>query len=154
MSSLLTLCRSFPERRVAAGDTFLEEGAANSGLFVLRQGAVRVMRSGVEVARVQQAGALFGEISAVLNVPATATLVAMEDSVFHVIEHAEQAVRDRPAIALAIAEQLARRLSATTSYLATLKLHQDDGTLISGNRHPGLLARLFGLTDGGNDSRW
>ncbi len=144
MRSSLTLCRGFPERRVCAGDAVLTEGGANDALFILRDGAVRVMRSGVEVAVVRRVGAMFGEISAMLNVPVTATLVAMEDCRFHVIEHAEQAVRDRPSIALIIAEQLARRLSETTAFLATLKLQQGDGSTVSAIRDPGLAARLFG----------
>ena len=121
MSDVLELCRGFPERVLRQGERLIEESVRTDRLYVLKSGAFDVTRAGVPFSRVGQPGAFLGEISAVLERAPSATLVASEDSVVYVIDDASRAVRERPELTLAVAQILARRVVALTSYLVDLK---------------------------------
>jgi CRP-like cAMP-binding protein len=117
----LTMCRKLPERRVKRGETLIEENVRTEQLFVLKQGAFDIQRGGTRLVQVRKPGAFLGEISAVMGSTPTATVVAAEDSVVHVVEAASKAVRSDPELTLAIAQMLAQRLSAMSAYLVNLK---------------------------------
>ncbi|MBI5277096.1 MAG: hypothetical protein HY854_11600 [Burkholderiales bacterium] len=51
----------------------------------------------------------------------TADVVAMENSTVHVIEDPAAAMKAKPELTLAVAQLLARRLQAVTTYLVDLK---------------------------------
>lgn len=121
MNEVLALCQHFPQRRVAQGETLIEQSVARDRLYVLRDGAFEVLRQGVVVVRVTDPGAFLGEISAVLGTPPSAAVVATRDSVVHVIDAASEAVRTRPELTLMIARLMARRLVAVTAYLVDIK---------------------------------
>lgn len=121
MTGVLDLCSSFPERRVAQGETLIEEGVRTDRLYVLRSGGFDVLRGGVSVVHIGQPGAFLGEISAVLECAPSATLVASADSIVHVIDGASAVVRSQPELTLAVAQLLARRLRALTGYLVDIK---------------------------------
>jgi CRP-like cAMP-binding protein len=121
MQDPLAMCSKLPERRVARGEALIEEGVRTEQLFVLRQGAFDIQRGGTRLVQVRKPGAFLGEISAVMGSMPTATVVAAEDSVVHVVESASKAVRSDPELTLAIAQMLAQRLSAMSAYLVNLK---------------------------------
>lgn len=121
MNEVLAMCRHFPELRIAAGESLIAEGVARDRMYVLREGAFEVLREGVVVVRIAEPGAFLGEISAVLGSAPTAAVVAMRDSVVHVIETASRQVRRNPELTLAIAQLMARRLVALTAYLVDIK---------------------------------
>lgn len=139
MNDVLDMCRQFPLVRLAAGETLLTEGLRVNRLYVLREGAFEVQRSGIPVVRIREPGAFLGEMSALLGSAPTATVVATQASVVHVIDQASEAVRARPELTLAIARLLARRLSAVTAYLVDIKRqYADSGT------HLGLMDQVLG----------
>jgi len=148
MTHALELCRDFPQRLVAKGDTLIEESVRTDRLFVLEHGAFDVVRGGVAVIRIAQPGAFLGEISAVLECAPSATLVAAEDSAVRVIDHASTVVRSRPELTLAVAQVLARRLVALTGYLVDLK-RQYAGT----NTHLALMDRVLAELATSNDEK-
>lgn len=121
MNEVLAMCRPFPELRVPKGQTLITAGQARDRMYVLRDGAFEVSRDGVVVVRVTEPGAFLGEISAVLGVVPTASVAATRDSVVHMIDAASQEVRRNPALTLAIAQLMARRLVAVTAYLVDIK---------------------------------
>lgn len=123
---VLALCGGFALRQVPAGQTLLHEGRRDDVLYVLASGAFDVVRDGVRVVRIAEPGAFLGEMSAVLGAAPSADVVAAEQSQVHVIDQASQAVRRDPALTLAIAQLLARRLQAVTAYLVDLQ-HQYAG---------------------------
>jgi CRP-like cAMP-binding protein len=65
-----------------AGETLLEAGSTTGRLLILRRGAVTI--EGMAIAEVSEPGAIFGELSALLNQPHTADVRALESSEFHV----------------------------------------------------------------------
>ena len=121
MSRVLTLSSSLPEKQVPRGTRIIEEGVPMGRVFVLKQGAFNVVRNGIRVVHVNEPGAFFGEISALLDTPPIADVVATQDSTVWVVEDAGAAMRADPELTHAVAELLARRLQAVTSYLVDIK---------------------------------
>src|SRR4029079_12375431 len=68
-------------------------------------------------------GVCVGEMSVLLDVPATADVVAAEASTVACVERARDLVADHPELALALARLLAARVQRMTTYLADLQ-HQ------------------------------
>jgi CRP/FNR family transcriptional regulator, cyclic AMP receptor protein len=126
MVPVLALCGQLPELKVAAGQALIRQGLRGDRLYVLRSGAFEVVRGEVRVTTIDEPGAFLGEISAVLGSHSTADVIATEDSVVHVVEHASEAVRKDPELTFAIAHLLARRLLAVTAYLVDIKQQYGD----------------------------
>ena len=102
-----------------AGETIMTAGSKTGRLLILKRGAVVILKDSIEIARVEEPGAVLGEISALLDQPHTADVRAVEDSQFHV---ADAALLEKDPIAvLHVARILARRLVATDWGLVELK---------------------------------
>ena len=151
MTVLLTLAENLPTERVAAGSTILREGEQTGTILVLLEGSLRVEKGGTLVAIVDEPGACVGEMSALLDVPHTADVVAVEPSLVARLDAAPTRLGDDPELALALATLLARRLQLVTSYLVDLKRQYDgedsnlgmlDTVLASLMRHSGAPTRL------------
>jgi CRP/FNR family cyclic AMP-dependent transcriptional regulator len=121
MKDVLTLCAAFPEMQVAAGSVLIEEGVPMGRIYVLKQGAFEVVRNGVRVVTITEPGAFLGEMSALLGSAPTADVVATRGSTVHVVDDAAAAAQSDPKLTYAIAQLLARRLQAVTSYLVDIK---------------------------------
>jgi CRP-like cAMP-binding protein len=108
---------ALPVKTYEAGETVLANGSRTDELLILKNGSVAVIRQGIEVARVTDPGAVFGEISALLDCPHTADVRALTTSQFHV---AHPAALQDPAALFYVAAILARRLDRTNQALAEL----------------------------------
>ena len=84
---------------------------------------------GIEIARVSEPGAVFGEISALLDCPHTADVRALASSQFHVVDPA--ALQD-PAALFYVATILARRIDGANQALVALKseIHEKPRSVI------------------------
>ncbi len=123
MREILDLCGELPQRSVAAGEVVLREGERSGKLFILIEGAVEILKGDVQVNLVADPGALFGEMSVLLDAPQSATVRTLEPSRFHVADDARAFLHRDAKVALAVSRLLARRLHGMTTYLADLK-HQ------------------------------
>jgi CRP/FNR family transcriptional regulator, cyclic AMP receptor protein len=103
-----------------AGDTVLAAGSRSGRLLILRKGAVAIVKETIEIAKVAEPGAVFGELSALLDQPHTADVRALETSQFHVADAANLLSQDSVAL-LYVAEVLARRLDGANRALVELK---------------------------------
>jgi CRP/FNR family cyclic AMP-dependent transcriptional regulator len=139
MNDVLAMCSTLPEIRLAKGDTLIEEAVRMDRLYVLKSGAFEVVRDGIRVVLINEPGAFLGEMSAVTGSAPTASVVAAEDSTVHVMDGASAAVQRRPELTYAIAQLLARRLSAVTSYLVDIKRQYADS-----NTHLALMDQVLG----------
>jgi CRP/FNR family cyclic AMP-dependent transcriptional regulator len=126
MNDILAICSDLPEMRVSKGEILIEEALRTDRLYVLKSGAFEVVRNGVRVVLINEPGAFLGEISAVLGSAPIASVVAAQDSTVHVVDDASVTVRTRPELIYAIAQLLARRLSAVTAYLVDIKRQYAD----------------------------
>ena len=123
MEEFLALADGLPHRSLARGEVLLVDGEPVHALYVLLSGALRIEKGGTLVAIVADRGTCVGEMSLLLDNPATADVVAEEDAVVAVVEDARAALDDEGSLTLALARRLAGRLQVMTSYLADLK-HQ------------------------------
>ena len=121
MSPLLDFVATHHSRQFAAGGIVIEQGERTGELLILVSGEVEILRDGVRVAKAGEAGVAFGEMSALLGGPATATVRALTDAVFSVIEKPREFLIAHPEASLYVAELLARRLNALNKYLTDVK---------------------------------
>jgi CRP-like cAMP-binding protein len=122
MRELLDFCRErLPERTFPAGEVVLEEGRRAGVLYILAEGSVEVVKGTLRVNAVSDAGAVFGEISVLLDTPHTATVKTLAPSRFYVVDEPLAFIRSTPDVAAEVARLLAKRLYAMTSYLADVK---------------------------------
>lgn len=124
--SLLDHCRDLPERAIEAGTVLLQEGERSGRLYVLVEGTLEVYRGEVDFATVSEPGAVFGEMSVLLDMDHTASVRASTPARVHVIDEAAAFLAAHPDALLPIATLLARRLSNATTYLVDLKRQFQD----------------------------
>lgn len=123
MQAVLAYTNDLAKVRYDTGDILIAEGPSTGVLYILVEGAIEVLRGDVRVSLVDEPGAVFGEISALLGRPHSATVRAIEPLTAHRIEDAESFLQMRPEIVFHVARILASRLIDATTYLADLK-HQ------------------------------
>jgi CRP/FNR family transcriptional regulator, cyclic AMP receptor protein len=111
------LAHPLPLVTYQAGEMVLAAGSKTGRLLFLKKGAVAVVRDGIEIAKVTEPGAVFGEISALLDLPHTADVRALETSQFHAADAG--ALQDR-VVLLYVAALLARRLNSANQALVEL----------------------------------
>ena len=108
-----------PLESYVAGETILRAGLKTGRLLILKSGAVVILKDSLEIARVEQPGAVFGELAALLEQPHAADVRALQDSQFHVAD--ASLLRKDPIALLYVARILAQRLVAADSGLVELK---------------------------------
>ena len=111
---------TFPLATYQADETVLSAASTTGRLLILKEGAVAVLKEGVEIARVTEPGAVFGELSVLLDQPHTAEVRALEASQFHVADGATT-LRTDPIALLYVATVLAQRLDSANRALLDLK---------------------------------
>ena len=123
-----------------AGATVLAEGTKTGRLLILKRGAVSIVAGGVEIARVAEPGAVFGELSTLLDQPHGADVRTLEASEFHAAD-AAVLLTHQPALLLYVAAMLARRLD-----LANRGLVELNGELAAGAT-PGVTRSALGKVE-------
>ena len=108
-----------------AGETILSDGSKTGRLLILKTGAVVVLKDSVEIARVEQPGAVLGELGALLDQPHAATVNALEDSQCYFADGS--LLRNNPIVLLHVATILSRRLIAANQGLVELKKQLEAG---------------------------
>jgi CRP/FNR family transcriptional regulator, cyclic AMP receptor protein len=126
VTDLLDYCAGLPTQSIAAGEVMIAEGQRPAHMMVLISGSVSVEREGVPFARVDAPGAVFGEMSAVLDRLATATVRARSDVEVYAIAEPLDFLRDKPGAALAVLRVTAARLDGLTQYLVDVKRQYAD----------------------------
>jgi CRP-like cAMP-binding protein len=111
----------------------LAAGSTTGQLFILRRGVVEVVRDGVQIARVSEPGAVFGELAVILDKPHTADVRALERSEFHVARASSLLTGDMAAL-LYVCAILARRLDAADEVIVEIKRELETG------KRPGVIA--------------
>jgi CRP/FNR family transcriptional regulator, cyclic AMP receptor protein len=69
---------TLPIASLQAGETLFLSGSRTGRLMILKKGAVAVIKQGVEIAKVSEPGAVFGELSILLDQPHTADVRTLE----------------------------------------------------------------------------
>jgi CRP-like cAMP-binding protein len=126
METWLALAEGLPQRQLAEGDTLLSEGTRSGRLFVLLDGALRVEKGGLPITSINERGACVGEVSLLLDIPATADVVASEPATVAVVDDAARVLASDADASLALARLLATRLQHMTTYLADIQRQYAD----------------------------
>ena len=121
MKTTLEICAGLPEREIGEGEDILEENHKGRSLFVLKEGAVEVLKKDTQVNVVSSPGSIFGEVSILLERAHMATVRTIKPSTFYYIEDAKVFLQNHPELNLHLARLLARRLNSVTTYLVDLK---------------------------------
>jgi CRP-like cAMP-binding protein len=124
--TLLDEAADLPTLQAVPGDVLIEEGTHVGRLLVLVSGTVQVERDGVAIVRVSEPGAVFGEMSLVLQTPATATVRAVEPTVLKVADDPMGFLASHPGAALLMLKVSAHRVDAMTRYLVDVKQQYAD----------------------------
>jgi CRP-like cAMP-binding protein len=75
---------SLPLVTCQAGETVIVDGSKTGRLLILKKGNVAIVKEDTEIAKVAEPGAVFGELSVLLDQPHTADVHALETSQFHI----------------------------------------------------------------------
>ena len=131
MADLVQLSGDLPLLALPVGRALIQEDTDPENLYILVSGSVTVERDGVVFARIDTPGSIFGEMSAVLGKPATATVRAETDVEVRVADDPEAFLLERPGAALAVLRTTAMRLDGLTQYLVDVKAQfaEQDGHL-------------------------
>lgn len=110
--ALETLARSLTEVRVLAGDVVVSEGEQSDLFYVIESGLVEVSQDG-RVLRREEAGDYFGEIGLLRDIPRTATVRAVDDTVLQAMAREDflRAVSGHRDVRLAAEHVVTRRLA-------------------------------------------
>ena len=111
---------ALPLASYGPGETVFAEGTSTGRLLILKSGAVSIVKAGIEIATVAQPGAVFGELSALLDQPHGADVLTLEASEFYVADAAALLGQD-PAALLYVTMVLARRLDGANQAFLELK---------------------------------
>ena len=121
---------ALPLATYQGGETILTAGSKTGQLLILKEGAVAILKDGVEIAKVAEPGAVFGELSVLLDQPHTADVRALETSQFHIADATALLAQD-PTALLYVAAILARRLDGANRALIELKHQIEAGQPLS-----------------------
>lgn len=138
MDFLFSALQAHPVKHYNTGDHVLSQGENTGYLYFLIDGAVEVVKDDVVVAKVNERGAIFGDLSALMGVPHTAAVRAVMPATFHVVDEPAEFLQQNPVVTLHLCRMLARRLDSMNKYLVDVKQQ------FSGHDH---LAMLDGMLD-------
>src|SRR6516162_1805039 len=108
---------SLPLVTYQPGETVIVEGSKTDRLLILRKGSVAIVKDDAEIAKVAEPGAVFGELSVLLDRPHTADVRALDTSQFHIAN----ATTLLALAALYVATVLAHRLDGANHAVIRLK---------------------------------
>jgi uncharacterized membrane protein HdeD (DUF308 family)/CRP-like cAMP-binding protein len=110
---------SLPVETYQSGQVVLAAGSTTGRLLVLKEGEVAIIKDGSEIAKVAEPGAVFGEMSILLDQPHNAEVRAITSSQFHIAPAAM--LYQHPTLLYYVANILAQRLDSADRVLAELK---------------------------------
>jgi CRP/FNR family transcriptional regulator, cyclic AMP receptor protein len=127
---------SLPVSTFEAGESVLAAGSTTGQLLILRQGVVEVVRDGLQIVTVSEPGAVFGELSIILDKPHTADVRALERSEFHVAKASSLLTENVAALAY-VSAILARRLDTANNVIVETKRELESG------KRPGVITKAL-----------
>lgn len=110
-----------PLVRLPPGEILITQGVPVSALYFLVEGEVEVLKDDVTVADVREPGAVFGEMSWLLETVPSATVRTVAPSAFRRLEDPATFLRAHPEITLHMAAILARRIDSLTRYVVEIR---------------------------------
>lgn len=107
----------FPIVVYEAGDVVLHESSSTNRILILQRGTVEIVKDDVQLARISEPGAVFGEMGFILGRPHTANVYAVGPSSFFVIKEFAAFLQAEPDMARYLMVVMAERLDAVNHLL-------------------------------------
>lgn len=126
MEDILQWCAEMERVSFAAGDMLFVEGEKSGLLYILISGSVEVIKGESPITVIREPGAVFGELSILLDQPHAASVEALEETMCFTTRGGRGFLEQHPKIMLSVAELLAVRLKGMIGYLADLKAQYED----------------------------
>lgn len=126
MHPVLNYCHGLPEKPFNSGEILLTEGGEDKKLYILIEGELEVLKGEIQITTQAEPGAIFGELSILLDIPHTATVRAVIPSRTYQVENAEAFFQSNADLAFQLAKLLAKRLNNVNTYLVDLKNQYED----------------------------
>jgi CRP/FNR family transcriptional regulator, cyclic AMP receptor protein len=126
LKTLADHCAGLPVVSFAAGEILLPEGARTGRLLVLVEGTVEILKGDFQINRVSDRGAVFGDMSVLLDIPHMATVRALTAGSAHFSYDGDAFLQSNSEVAYMLAKTLAQRLNGVTTYLADIKRQFED----------------------------
>lgn len=121
MFDLEASCGHLPLHSFEDGDLIIHEGRSVSALYFLKSGNTAAYRGSEKIDEINTPGAVFGDVSTLLDCPALLTTRSIGLTHFYVADNPEDFLLAHPEIALHVARDLARKLHFSSTYLTDLK---------------------------------
>jgi CRP/FNR family transcriptional regulator, cyclic AMP receptor protein len=137
VSAILQLVAGHKVQDFEPGDVVMEQGSASGRLLVLLKGEVEILRDNVRVGKASEPGAVFGEMSVLLDSVYTATVRALKPGSFAIIENPREFLGSSAEASLHVAKLLAQRLDALNHYLVDVKQQYE------GHDHIGMVDKVL-----------
>lgn len=129
---------ALPLQQMTHGTLLTEEGSHSGRLFILEKGRLTVLRDGVILAKIDEPGAVIGEMAALLGIPHSATVRADGLVSVRVMEDAVETLGENAELALHIATIACARLDTTSALLVELRRN-----LAGRDKDQALLSRIL-----------
>jgi len=126
MEDILQWCGEMERVSFAAGDRLFVEGEKSGMLYILISGGVEVIKGESPITVIREPGAVFGELSILLDQPHAASVEVVEETTCFMTRDGREFLEQHPKIMLGVAEVLAARLKGMIGYLADLKAQYED----------------------------
>jgi CRP/FNR family cyclic AMP-dependent transcriptional regulator len=121
MAQLFEILNTLPRQNFGAGETIITQDSTTGMLFFLIDGEVEVYKDDVPLAATSEPGSVFGEMSALLGTSHRASVRAVSQSSFYIVEDGRRFLESHPAVSMHVSELLARRLDALNKYLVDVR---------------------------------
>src|SRR5499427_3324286 len=118
-AAVLQRITALPLATYQPGETVIAAGTRTGRLLILRKGVVTIEKEGTVITKVTEPGAVFGELSALLNLPHTADVRTLETSEFRVAP--AELLEEDPVALLYVSAILAHRLNLANQAVVELK---------------------------------
>lgn len=123
--AVLRLTEHLPVRTLVPGESLFDMTDSTS-VVVLVEGRLRVQAGDLVLGVMDVPGAFVGEIGALLGVPRSAEVVAVDPTSVRVIGDPVAFFAEHPELGLELARQLAGRLHRLTAYLSDVRAQYAD----------------------------
>lgn len=125
MINIEAALHDFPVLSLRAGETLLKQDEKTNSIYFLQQGSVEIIKDNCVVALSSDRGAVFGEMSILLDCAHSATVNCVADSTFYHIHEPRNYLDTHPEVIWHIAEIMSRRIYNLNRYFVNLKGHYE-----------------------------
>ena len=126
---------ALPLATYQAGESVIVDGSRTAWLLILKKGAVAILKEDREIAKVAEPGAVFGELSVLLDQPNKMNVRALEPSQFYVADAAVLLRQNPIAVRVAMAFGTPARQRERSPNQSTFAVGFIDHSILTGEEN-------------------